>query len=314
MVETTWFSHRALWHLIFGGAFRRHPGLKPRPDRTGLRLDPRRAGHAGLLPRAAGRGRSPGRHRRVQVRRRPGARPWAGPARGLARATASWAPASCARTRSRCATASASTRSCGAATTRTTRAPTRTPARPSASPTRACRPTRSRPMLGGNAARVYGFDLARLAPIAARVGPTVGELAEPLEKIPAGRHQPGVRPGRLGAGVVRGGRSERAGNQGGRPLCSVNSDPHAPASSRRPLPCRSRRSMRRVQTAAARSSTSPPVSAPVSAHSTRPPPPTVPTCTPTARPTRQADSAPPTACPADHVAAAGAAGEASAAR
>ncbi|MGW0736145.1 amidohydrolase family protein [Streptomyces sp. NPDC002851] len=28
MVETTWFSHRALWHLIFGGAFRRHPSLK----------------------------------------------------------------------------------------------------------------------------------------------------------------------------------------------------------------------------------------------------------------------------------------------
>lgn len=28
MVETTWFSHRALWHLVFGGAFRRHPGLK----------------------------------------------------------------------------------------------------------------------------------------------------------------------------------------------------------------------------------------------------------------------------------------------
>jgi predicted TIM-barrel fold metal-dependent hydrolase len=28
MVETTWFSHRALWHLIFGGAFRRHPGLR----------------------------------------------------------------------------------------------------------------------------------------------------------------------------------------------------------------------------------------------------------------------------------------------
>ncbi|WP_419993837.1 amidohydrolase family protein [Streptomyces boninensis] len=28
MVETTWFSHRALWHLIFGGVFRRHPELK----------------------------------------------------------------------------------------------------------------------------------------------------------------------------------------------------------------------------------------------------------------------------------------------
>lgn len=28
MVETTWFSHRALWHLVFGGAFRRYPGLR----------------------------------------------------------------------------------------------------------------------------------------------------------------------------------------------------------------------------------------------------------------------------------------------
>ena len=28
MVETTWFSHRALWHLLFGGAFKRHPGLR----------------------------------------------------------------------------------------------------------------------------------------------------------------------------------------------------------------------------------------------------------------------------------------------
>ena len=28
MVETTWFSHRALWHLAFAGVFHRHPGLK----------------------------------------------------------------------------------------------------------------------------------------------------------------------------------------------------------------------------------------------------------------------------------------------
>jgi predicted TIM-barrel fold metal-dependent hydrolase len=33
-----------------------------------------------------------------------------------------------------------------------------------------------RAMLGGNAARVYGFDLAKLAPIAARVGPAAAEL------------------------------------------------------------------------------------------------------------------------------------------
>ena len=28
IVETTWFSHRPLWHLIMGGVFARHPGLR----------------------------------------------------------------------------------------------------------------------------------------------------------------------------------------------------------------------------------------------------------------------------------------------
>jgi predicted TIM-barrel fold metal-dependent hydrolase len=39
-------------------------------------------------------------------------------------------------------------------------------------------------MVGENAARFYGFDLDALAPIAARVGPTVDEIAIPLDKIP----------------------------------------------------------------------------------------------------------------------------------
>jgi predicted TIM-barrel fold metal-dependent hydrolase len=38
-------------------------------------------------------------------------------------------------------------------------------------------------MVGGNAARVYGFDLDALAPVVARVGPSVEAVAEPL---PAG--------------------------------------------------------------------------------------------------------------------------------
>lgn len=46
-------------------------------------------------------------------------------------------------------------------------------------------------MVGGNAAELYGFDLDALAPIAARVGPTIDEIAQPLlpEDIPddAGR-------------------------------------------------------------------------------------------------------------------------------
>jgi predicted TIM-barrel fold metal-dependent hydrolase len=44
-----------------------------------------------------------------------------------------------------------------------------------------------RAMVGGNAARLYGFDLDVLAPIAARVGPPVDEVARPLppDEIPA---------------------------------------------------------------------------------------------------------------------------------
>jgi hypothetical protein len=42
-----------------------------------------------------------------------------------------------------------------------------------------------RSMLAGNAAGVYGFDLAMLADVAARIGPTVDEVAKPLESYPA---------------------------------------------------------------------------------------------------------------------------------
>jgi hypothetical protein len=35
-------------------------------------------------------------------------------------------------------------------------------------------------MIGGNAAALYGFDLDALAPVAARVGPTVAELHDPI--------------------------------------------------------------------------------------------------------------------------------------
>jgi predicted TIM-barrel fold metal-dependent hydrolase len=41
-------------------------------------------------------------------------------------------------------------------------------------------------MLGGNAARVFGLDWEGLAAVANRIGPTVGEISEPLEKNPDG--------------------------------------------------------------------------------------------------------------------------------
>jgi predicted TIM-barrel fold metal-dependent hydrolase len=47
-----------------------------------------------------------------------------------------------------------------------------------------------RKVLAGNAAKVYGFDLPKLDTYAANIGPTVEELATPLEKIPAGATSP----------------------------------------------------------------------------------------------------------------------------
>ncbi|MGH9058273.1 MAG: amidohydrolase family protein, partial [Acidimicrobiales bacterium] len=41
-----------------------------------------------------------------------------------------------------------------------------------------------RQMLGGTAARVYGFDLEQLAAIAATAGPLVSEVHTPLTEIP----------------------------------------------------------------------------------------------------------------------------------
>lgn len=41
-----------------------------------------------------------------------------------------------------------------------------------------------RRLLGGNAAEIYGFDLAALEPLAERFGPTVGELGTPLDRLP----------------------------------------------------------------------------------------------------------------------------------
>jgi len=41
-----------------------------------------------------------------------------------------------------------------------------------------------RDVLAGNAAKLYGFDLDALAPLAAQYGPTVEEIRQPLEQLP----------------------------------------------------------------------------------------------------------------------------------
>lgn len=45
-------------------------------------------------------------------------------------------------------------------------------------------PERLQQVLAGSAASLYGFDLDALAPLAAKFGPTVAELAEPLTELP----------------------------------------------------------------------------------------------------------------------------------
>ncbi len=45
-------------------------------------------------------------------------------------------------------------------------------------------PSELHEVLAGNAAKLYGFDLDKLAPLAAQVGPTVAEIAQPLDELP----------------------------------------------------------------------------------------------------------------------------------
>jgi predicted TIM-barrel fold metal-dependent hydrolase len=46
-------------------------------------------------------------------------------------------------------------------------------------------PSVVRKLVGGNAAALYGFDLKALTPLANRIGPTVSEVARPLQELPA---------------------------------------------------------------------------------------------------------------------------------
>ena len=41
-----------------------------------------------------------------------------------------------------------------------------------------------RQILAGNVAKLYDFDLDALRPLADRVGPTVGEIATPVDDVP----------------------------------------------------------------------------------------------------------------------------------
>ncbi|MFE9254419.1 amidohydrolase family protein [Streptomyces sp. NPDC006879] len=194
MVETTWFSHRALWHLIFGGAFRRHPGLRLVLTEQGSGWIP---GVLEMLDYYHGRLVAPAA-KEVTAESRFGA--------GLAEAmgdgpSAVW--------REHCFV--------GASFMRPHEVPLRDrigldkimwgsdyPHDEGTAPHSreglriayaGLPPAEVALMVGGNAARVYGFDLAALAPLAARHGPTHAEVSVPLAAPPPGATSPAFARG-----------------------------------------------------------------------------------------------------------------------
>ncbi|MFE9406252.1 amidohydrolase family protein [Streptomyces sp. NPDC006530] len=183
MVETTWFSHRALWHLIFGGVFKRHPSLNLVLTEQGSGwipgvLDMLDYYHGRLVAAATKTSTAESKF-------------GSGLAESMGKGPSQvW--------RENCFV--------GASFMRPHEVPLRdrigldkimwgsdyphdegtTPfSREGLRIAYAGLPRDEvAAMAGGNAARVYGFDLPSLDAIAARVGPTVGEIAEPLKEIP----------------------------------------------------------------------------------------------------------------------------------
>ncbi|MGC5001887.1 amidohydrolase family protein [Streptomyces sp. DT203] len=194
MVETTWFSHRALWHLIFGGAFRRHPGLKLVLTEQGSGWIP---GVVEMLDYYHGR-LVAAASRTSTAESKFGA--------GLA---ASMGASPGEVWRDNCFV--------GASFMRPHEVPLRDrigldkimwgsdyPHDEGTAPYSreglriayaGLPPDEIAAMVGGNAARVYGFDLAALDRIAATTGPTADEIAEPLKEAPADATSPAFAPG-----------------------------------------------------------------------------------------------------------------------
>ncbi|MGW5865656.1 amidohydrolase family protein [Streptomyces sp. NPDC055239] len=191
MVETTWFSHRALWHLVFGGAFRRHPELRLVLTEQGSGWIP---GVLDMLDYYHGRLVAAASKADTGTAE---AKFGAGLADSMGKGPSEvW--------RENCFV--------GASFMRPHEAlmrdrigldkimwgsdyphdeGTHPYSREGLRIAYAGLPKDEiAAMVGGNAAGVYGFDLERLGAVAARVGPTVQELDEPLKETPAGATSP----------------------------------------------------------------------------------------------------------------------------
>ena len=185
--EIPFYSQRPVRLHAPGGRVRAVPGPQVRADRDGLRRGSRRCSSQldDILADVRRNRRSARCASRTSTCRR--GRP---PSTSSQNCCVGVSPRP-GRHRGRASTTSASTGSCGAATTPTTRARTRSPREhlrqvvPRLARARAAQ--RSSPATPPS---VYGFDLDALEPSPPSVGPTVAEVAEPLDRA-AGRAQRG---------------------------------------------------------------------------------------------------------------------------
>ena len=185
LLEVTWWAHRALWHLIFSGVLERHPDLQFVFTEQGTAWIPETLapldyfyGRMRASARLAG-GRS-GAATSVE-RRCAERRASTGPA------SATSAPASSGRPRCRCATRVGVDRIMWGSDYPHLEGELPVLARGAAAGVRRRRPEpRCRRWSAATRPRVYGFDLDALAPIAARVGPTVAEIVRTARRRPAG--------------------------------------------------------------------------------------------------------------------------------
>jgi predicted TIM-barrel fold metal-dependent hydrolase len=182
VLEVPWFAHRAMWALMFSGVLERHPGMQLVFTEQGTAWIPERLAeldHFFYRMRDAGTGAQESL--------------WGGPVRELSLSPSEYWARQC---------------HVGASFLRPSEATLRHevgvdrvmwgtdyPHLEGTQPfTReALRATfhdvaedEVRAIVGGNAAALYGFDLAALQPLVDRIGPTVAEVATPLDVLPEG--------------------------------------------------------------------------------------------------------------------------------
>jgi predicted TIM-barrel fold metal-dependent hydrolase len=180
MLEVTWWAHRALWHLMFGGAMERHPDLQFVFTEQGTAWIPETLAtldyFAARMATAAGsQEREWGSSVVGQLSRTPSGY-WARQCHvgsSFLRPTECELRAAIGVDRIMWGSDYPHLEGCypySREALRLTFADVD--------------PAEVRIMVGGNAATLYGFDLDVLDPIAAEIGPTLAEVATPLEHVP----------------------------------------------------------------------------------------------------------------------------------